>query len=530
MNIIDKVNAINVAKQNIKTAIENKGVVVGDDTLFENYGVKISEIPEGGSVSTDPIDNEISYYMTNFGDKSYPIQSYNYNVLFRYSNNIIFQNSTDYTDQLGNTFYNTNIIPYNDLYYFYSNNGYDVKDIYKKYDVNFNNIKDILLLNNEIDSMELTEMQSVNNLQYYDKNGNIGIIEAKNNKIYNYNTADYMYFSSPDGQFNDTVYFEVIPEIQWHYMTVRLNKYTKVYFIDVDLAGNLTFSDGSCDSNTLYTDTKYLFIKGYNETNKEIILKGYRASHISKMRGLIGIYPKINKLKFENRFGYYNYDNAKDNNVFDKFTELRYLPILSNIKITKYMFSNCKKLKEINAENILFDVNLERAFQVCSELETIGFPVDMSNVTYASGLFGTCAKLKEVNIVNTSKCLDMRMMFTDCKKLETINGIIDFKSMNASTGGSSTFKEYTFKNCISLKNVNFASNSLKYSMDAFYLVNLSQESFNSLLDCLGTTTGKTLSLSKKYATDSENLVKLTTEQISIANEKGWTISLVDYQF
>ena len=49
MSIANEIQRLQTAKANIKTAIENKGVTVGDDLLISEYYRKIDEISGGGS-------------------------------------------------------------------------------------------------------------------------------------------------------------------------------------------------------------------------------------------------------------------------------------------------------------------------------------------------------------------------------------------------------------------------------------------------------------------------------------------------
>ena len=57
--IITELNRLQTAKENIKTAIRNKGVIVSDDKLLSDYAGLISSISSGsaGSVITCNVEN-----------------------------------------------------------------------------------------------------------------------------------------------------------------------------------------------------------------------------------------------------------------------------------------------------------------------------------------------------------------------------------------------------------------------------------------------------------------------------------------
>jgi len=63
MSVADKITRLQNAKASIKTAIENKGVVVGDGTI-DTYASKIDEITVGGGSSggNSITDEELAYY------------------------------------------------------------------------------------------------------------------------------------------------------------------------------------------------------------------------------------------------------------------------------------------------------------------------------------------------------------------------------------------------------------------------------------------------------------------------------------
>ena len=118
--------------------------------------------------------------------------------------------------------------------------------------------------------------------------------------------------------------------------------------------------------------------------------------------------------------------------MFQECKELEYLNlnnfITSNVTDMGWMFSECRKLKEIQGVNN-FDtskvINMEGIFSDCIELEYLDLSnFDTSNLTAMPFMFYGCCKLKEIkgiNNINISKVNKMEYLFEYCKELKYVD-------------------------------------------------------------------------------------------------------------
>lgn len=160
---------------------------------------------------------------------------------------------------------------------------------------------------------------------------------------------------------------------------------------------------------------------------------------------------------------------------------------LPNTHTTLYeKFRECPKVKNITVISKNPITSCYRTFQYCPELITITLNVD------------------------TSQCTNFNMPFHSCRKLVSINGKeLDFSSATNVAG--------CFTGCTALKDIRFAKNSLKLSID-IPCKSLSTESLQSIAEGLATvTTAETISFPKDIA--------LSDDQKIIIKNKGWTLSI-----
>lgn len=127
------------------------------------------------------------------------------------------------------------------------------------------------------------------------------------------------------------------------------------------------------------------------------------------------------------------------------------------------------------------------------------------------------SNLTEINLSNcdTSSVITMSSAFMYCSKLTKILGILDFSETTGLYGvfGSVASNSPRLLEEVRIKNLN------KTGLNLSYCTALSYDSLIYLINNLvETTTAKTVSLG------SENLAKLTQEEIAIATEKGWTLA------
>lgn len=196
--------------------------------------------------------------------------------------------------------------------------------------------------------------------------------------------------------------------------------------------------------------------------------------------------------------------------------------------------------------------NMSYLFGFCSNLESV--PVfDTSNATNLNGLFYECSALKSIPNINTSKATDISYAFSGCSQITTIPNIDTSLVQNMSG---------LFSNCNKLISVP--------ALDATHVTNIS-DIFNNTFSVINI--GGFINLGQSYETDKEtgwpdytltlaqtdssetthdslmNIInnlynikskgckaqklimsqtdynKLTAEEIAIATNKGWTVTV-----
>ena len=224
-----------------------------------------------------------------------------------------------------------------------------------------------------------------------------------------------------------------------------------------------------------------------------------------------------------------NFDTSNVTNMSEMFRECSSLADLDvkgfdtgSVTDMSMIFYGCKNLSVIDVSN--FDTGnvryLDYMFCDCSNVESLevsGF--DTKNVTSMNAFFKGCSKISVIDISNYNllKCDRAYDMFADCVNLDTIYMCnIDFANMK----GDDAFKindEWWLDNTPKLRSIigpvyNICCPELKIhsplsNESAMVFINgLKQQSSNSVIYFV-------------YAT----FASLNSNQIAIANEKGWTV-------
>ena len=238
---------------------------------------------------------------------------------------------------------------------------------------------------------------------------------------------------------------------------------------------------------------------------------------------------------------------------------------VSNVTDMGQMFSNCKALNTLNLTN--FDTskvtNMSSMFSYCLALGTLDVSdFNTGAVTNMQQMFYLCSELKNLDLstINTQNVTTMANMFAQCTGLETINvsgfntsKVTDMSQMFASVGTDdntlidldlSSFDMSKVKNIKDMFGyitslVNFksfrnlgkgytqkTSNYASYKLDLSKSTNLTHDSLMSVINNLydlktayGSSTYK-----QQLILGSENLAKLTSDEIAIATNKNWNVS------
>jgi len=208
----------------------------------------------------------------------------------------------------------------------------------------------------------------------------------------------------------------------------------------------------------------------------------------------------------------YNYaKNIYDNWVQDvsytaKFqndANLIFMPLVDTSTGTNFMnmFGGCTCLISIPQLDTSAGANFNSMFYTCYTLKSIP-QLDTSAGTNFGSMFQNCDKIKSIPQLNMAKASRIDSMFSSCNELETLGGLVNL-GQAFQTNMSAHYSRYklTLNSCT------------KLTHDS--LMNV----INNLYD-IATAGVQT----QDVVMSSTNLAKLTTNEIAIATNKGWTVS------
>ena len=198
--------------------------------------------------------------------------------------------------------------------------------------------------------------------------------------------------------------------------------------------------------------------------------------------------------------------------LFAKCFSLRSIPLIDTQNVTNMnsMFLACYNLTYFPPMDTSNVTNMNGMFQSCSSLISVS-QMDTSNVTDMNCMFNSCTSLTSVPQLNTSNVEDMGFMFSNCSQLTSI------PQLDASKlGGTASM----FTNCYSLKDFGGLKN-LSQSIDLRYCPELTHESLMNVINGLADVRYYI----RNVTISSSSHAKLTNEEIKIATDKGWTISI-----
>lgn len=219
-------------------------------------------------------------------------------------------------------------------------------------------------------------------------------------------------------------------------------------------------------------------------------------------------------------------------NFFDGCLNLEEVSLVNTggLNIINYLFYNCQKLTKIIFPEKPNISQMISAFNNCSKLESVE-NINTSNCNFFSETFSGCNSLKECPDINTNNATNVYGMFKSCMNLITIPKLYFGKVIRI---------DYLLNSCSSLQNLGgfeeigkafttkTANNSF-YTLDLSYSPLLTHDSLMNVINNLydlnltyDVAGGGTL-YTQKLSLGSTNLAKLTTEEIQIANDKGWTV-------
>lgn len=318
--------------------------------------------------------------------------------------------------------------------------------------------------------------------------------------------------------------------------------------------------------------TKDITINGIYKASDEN-LDGYSEVNVETSGVDINDYFYLDGRDIAGKVTYYNYfgtaiikaipqvDTSTITNfkfAFSNFNSLETIPLLDTSRGTdfSYMFNYCRSLKTIPQLDLSSAQNLTNMFASCAVLETIP-KLNTANATNMYSMFQGCAKLmgengtgeitldigNSTNIVQTfSGCQGLQkitLLNSNAAKFNTLNGtfngctfLVDLSSFYCEKVND--IRESCFSGCTNLTNFDGLINLGKAYTgqtvnNSNYTFNLSQSSkltHSSLVNIInGVYDIASIGVaSQRLILGSTNIAKLTSEEIAIATNKGWTVS------
>lgn len=197
----------------------------------------------------------------------------------------------------------------------------------------------------------------------------------------------------------------------------------------------------------------------------------------------------------------------------------------SNVTNMSQMFVMASNLTTIPKLNTSKVTNMLSMFNTCSSLITIPL-LDTSNVTDISQMFRDCSKLTTIPQLNTSKVTNMYMLFRNCTSLESVP-LLDAHMV--------TWIEQIFYNISKLTTLGglqnlgqaysttASANYRDYKLSLSNSLNLTHDSLMNVINNLYDIATKGVK-TQQLVLGSDNIAKLTADEIAIATNKGFSVS------
>ena len=238
-------------------------------------------------------------------------------------------------------------------------------------------------------------------------------------------------------------------------------------------------------------------------------------------------------------------------NMFSGFTNLQEVPLINTSKVTNmsYMFSNCLKLTEVPLLDTSLVKNMDDMFNNCTQLTTIplfntskvtsmnrmfskcsvidNLPLlDTSSVTSMNYTFNRCYNLKKIPELNTQNVTNFNSMFYNCASLYEIPALNASKTTDVGQMFISCNKLKDFGGLINLGEAYITSHPANWSSYKLTLKDSPELTHDSLMNVINNLYDiKTKGCNPQgLVLGSTNMAKLTSEQIAIATERGWSVS------
>ena len=173
----------------------------------------------------------------------------------------------------------------------------------------------------------------------------------------------------------------------------------------------------------------------------------------------------------------------------------------SNVTNVSNMFYHCDFLTAIPQLNTSNVTNMHGMFLYCASL-TIIPQLNTSNVTKTDYMFSDCTSLTTIPQLDVSNVTDIYAMFSQNKNLTNLGGLLNLGQAYLTT---------------------VSANYRDYKLDLSSCQKLTHESLMNVINGLYDIKTKGCN-TQSLTLDSTNIAKLTSEEIAIATNKGWTVN------
>ena len=526
--IVQNIETLNTIKNDIKKAINDKGVTVTDSDSFTLYASKIDQIKQGEGGGAEPVLESISItkngiYTAPEGVDGYNEVSVNVTTGGDSTNYSYYDGSIDEAGlrAIGWDDESIGYLRDNALHYAWQNSDFVVSEENKA------------LYGVITDRTTLDANRTNPNLEYLPMMGALPASQIMFFRGLTYLKAlpkiDTSLCTDTDHLFQNCSNLLVIPHIDtsnvksMYVMFDGCSKLKNIPLLDtsqVTYMGGMFNSCSSLETIPLLNTSNVTYMVGmfYYCTS----LKSVPLLDTSKVTDMENMFNYCSKLETIPPLDTSKVTNMKS--IFCFCSSLETIPLLNTSNVTNMyqMFYNCTLLKSVPLIDTSKVIDMENMFNSCSKLETIPL-LNTSNVTNMKNMFYYCTSLKSVPLLDTSKVTDMYQMFYNCTKLESI-GLLNFSSI---TDSSKINTFFGYSNITTLTDVG-GFKDLKVNWNDNYslakLPNLTYESIMNVINNLydfranGETTTKTLKI------NSNTYALLSEEDFAVASNKGWTIT------
>ena len=568
----EKFNRLFNVKEQIRKAINRKGVRVPETLPLEQYANKIEAIPFYDYNSPDAdFENFISTYYTVTASKGYQFYQ-NTSLQHLDTNEISYLTRMGFSTvpNLINAFYGctalqnvaavsfTNVTSAQSAFYSCTalrNIDLSIESNISNMDNMFSNCINLSTLKLNIvsysSSMSCSNMFSNTNLHTLTNDSQISLSLPSFNSIFassNITDLSFLKFTSLTSTANSASWsamfsgcaslknIDLPNEFTYTPPTSLNSMFASTTFLTSEHMSNVQAFFNKLDKSSLSSmSTMFRYKQTYfDHLNLEITLpiegqscsinnmfssRDSSVTYIAAGRGPV-TYFKFNGAGSASEL-FSEYSSYPDNTSYHPLTEVITID-LPYVTTLSQAFLNCSYLEQVH--NFTTGTNLTNVssmFSGCKRLTAIPL-FNTTNVTTMNQMFYGCAALANVPTFDTSSCYNFGYMFYNCSSLISVPSFnLNALSQNSNWGTAYTSTSnplyYMFYGCTSLAAIHMQN--IKSSFDISYSTAFTREALLEILDNL-----VDVSAARVLHMGQTNLDKLTAEDIAIATAKGWTLN------